>query len=145
MSDFVQATRQHVLQEPPQELQHRQCHLPVALFSTTPVRECHCVVMEADVPGVSNRRAEHIAAQVLQRGDTVTDRLHIADELATELSSRRNVVQLRSQQSLELRPEQLRQHFHRHEEPRACRAPLTIFQPAAGPALAGCMRAAARI
>jgi hypothetical protein len=99
-----------------QELEHRQRHLPVALFSprasarTATIRERHLSCLQGEDAVISNRRAEDIPAQVFERRHTITDRLHIADELAAEFPRCREFgrSELRTQQSFELPAEQFR-------------------------------------
>jgi len=107
--DPVETARQHVLQESTQELEHRQCHLSVVVLSAATIRKRHLASLRGKDALSRNRRAEHIPAQVFQRGHSIAHRFDIRHELATELVRRwqNGRTQLCPEPSFELRAEQL--------------------------------------
>ena len=87
MSNLLQTPGQHVLQEATQEHEHRQCHLPIPRLTAATVLERYLTVFHREDAVVGDGRSKDIPTEMLQRGDSITDRFDITDELTSKVSS----------------------------------------------------------
>lgn len=117
MPHLLQATRQHVLQEPRDERQGGQSQCRIGSGSPPAVAERHLAVLLRHDPAIRDGRPVHVPAQVLHRRHTIPHRLTVYDERQPEqLGGHESGNAPLLQDPLELGPIQSGQHLHRSQK-----------------------------
>ncbi len=80
-SNLREPRRQHVLQEPAEELHRIERHLPPPLRSYTAIRKGHPAIVDGDDPKVADGHPEGIRCQVPQRIPDVVGRPTVHDPI----------------------------------------------------------------